>query len=301
MGSIFKKELNQFFSNLTGYIAIILFLLINAVFLFILQDSSIFEFGYASLDKFFELAPWILMFLVPAITMRSLSDEFRAGTFEILKTKPLSAWQIVLGKYYSILVVLLLAILPTIIYIVTIKALSNGGRIEWDELLTFNSLIFTFVAFVVIMVIGFFIGKRKKAQTGLLISCVLLLVLIIIRILSVIYGNIDTGGILGSYIGLFLLAAVFAAIGLCCSGFTNNAVVAFLISAFGCLILYFGFNALSKLPFFANGLDYYIEMLGIDFHYRSISRGVLDSRDLVYFLSVIFIFLLATVKNLHKK
>jgi len=240
MWSIFKKELNQFFSNLTGYIAIILFLLINGIFLFVLPDSSIFEFGYASLDKFFELAPWIFMFLVPAITMRALADEFKAGTFEILKTKPLSSWQIVLGKYFSILVVLLLAILPSVIYIVTIKALSAQG-------------------------------------------------------------GIDSGGITGSYIGLFLLAAVFAAISLCCSGFTSNAVVAFLISAFCCLVLYFGFNALSKMPFFVNGIDYYIEMLGIDFHYRSISRGVLDSRDLVYFMSVIFIFLLATVKNLHKK
>jgi ABC-2 type transport system permease protein len=238
--SICKKELNQFFSSLTGYIAIVLFLLINGVFLFVLSDSSIFEFGYASMDKFFELAPWILMFLVPAITMRSLSDEFKAGTFEILKTKPLSSWQIVLGKYFSILIVLLLAILPTLIYIVTIKALSTQG-------------------------------------------------------------GIDSGGILGSYIGLFFLVAVFAAIGLCCSGFTNNAVVAFLISTFSCLVLYFGFNALSRLPFFANGMDYYVEMLGIDFHYRSTSRGVLDSRDLVYFISMIFVFLLTTVKNLYKK
>jgi ABC-2 type transport system permease protein len=240
MWSICKKELNQFFSNLTGYIAIILFLLINGVFLFMLSDSSIFEFGYASLDKFFELAPWILMFLVPAITMRLLSDEFKAGTFEILKSKPLSSRQIVLGKYFSILIVLLLAILPTVIYIITIKFLSAQG-------------------------------------------------------------GVDSGGILGSYIGLFLLAALFAAIGLCGSGFTGNAVVAFLISAFACLILFFGFNALSKLPFFANGFDYYIEMVGIDFHYHSISRGVLDSRDMVYFASVIFMFLLVTVKNLHKK
>jgi len=114
-------------------------------------------------------------------------------------------------------------------------------------------------------------------------------------------GGIDSGGISGSYIGLLMLIAVFAAIGLCCSGFTSNAVVAFLISTFGCLVLYFAFNALSKLPFFANGADYYIEMLGIDFHYRSISRGVIDSRDMIYFLSIIFLFLLITVKNLHKK
>lgn len=240
MWSICKKELNQFFSNLTGYIAIILFLLINGIFLFILPASSIFDYGYATLDKFFELAPWVLLFLVPAITMRSLSDEFKAGTFEILKTKPLTSVQIVLGKYWAILLVLLFVIVPTFIYIVTIKTLSASG-------------------------------------------------------------NIDTGGITGSYIGLFLLAATFAAISLCCSSFTSNAVVAFLISAFVCLILYFGFNAISHLPVFQGNADYYIEMLGIDFHYQSISRGVLDSRDIIYFASIIFLSLLITVKNLHKK
>ena len=240
MWSICTKELQQFFSNLTGYIAIILFLIVNGLFLFVLKDSNIFDFGYATLDKFFELAPWILLFLIPALTMRTLSDEFKGGTFEILQTKPLTKWQIVLGKYFSILIVLLFVILPTFIYIFTIKKLS-------------------------------------------------------------VQGTIDGGGITGSYIGLFFLAAVFAAISLCCSGFTNNAVVAFLISVFGCLVLFFGFNALSKLSFFTNGLDYYTEMLGIDFHYRSISRGILDSRDVIYFISVIFLFLLITVKNLYKK
>ena len=240
MWSICKKELHQFFSNLIGYIAITLFLLVNGLFLFVLKDSNIFDFGYATLDKFFELAPWILLFLVPAITMRTLSDEFKGGTFEILQTKPLTKWQIVLGKYFSILLVLLFVIIPTFIYVFTIKKLSVSG-------------------------------------------------------------GIDGGGIMGSYIGLFFLASVFAAISLCCSGLTNNAVVAFLISVFGCLILFFGFSALSKLSFFENGLDYYVEMLGIDFHYRSISRGVLDSRDVVYFISIIFLFLLITVKSLYKK
>ncbi len=240
MWSICKKDLQQFFSNLTGYIAILLFLLVNGLFLFVLKDSNIFDFGYATLDKFFDLAPWVLLFLVPAITMRSLSDEFRTGTFELLLTRPLTKWQIIGGKYLSILAVLLFVIVPTFLYIITIKTLS-------------------------------------------------------------VHGSIDAGGITGSYIGLFLLGAVFTAIGLCCSGFTNNAVVAFLVSSFVCLLAYFGFNALSRLPFFVNGPDYYIEMLGIDFHYRSISRGVLDSRDLVYFASIVFLFLLITVKNLHKK
>src|SRR5438477_2980971 len=122
MFSICKKELHQFFSNLTGYIAITLFLLVNGLFLFVLKDSNIFDFGYASLDKFFELAPWILLFLVPAITMRTLSDEFKGGTFEVLQTKPLSSWKIVGGKYLSVLIVALFAIIPTFIYVVTIQS-----------------------------------------------------------------------------------------------------------------------------------------------------------------------------------
>jgi ABC-2 type transport system permease protein len=217
-----------------------LFLLVTGLFLFVLKDSNIFDFGYATLDKFFELAPWILLFLIPAITMRTLAEEFKTGTFELLQTRPLTRWQVVLGKYFSILIVLVFVIIPTFIYIITIKELSAQG-------------------------------------------------------------SIDTGGITGSYIGLFFLAAVFSAIGVCCSSFTNNAVVSFLLSAFSCLVLYFGFNAISKLPVFQGGADYYMEMLGIDFHYSSISRGVLDSRDIIYFLSIIFLFLLITVKNLHKR
>ncbi len=124
--------------------------------------------------------------------------------------------------------------------------------------------------------------------------------IITIKTLSV-SGNIDSGGIAGSYLGLLMLGAVFAAISICCSSFTNNAVVCFLVSAFVCLNLYFGFNAISKLPMFQGSADYYIEMLGIDFHYRSISRGVLDTRDLLYFASIIFLFLLITVKNLRNK
>ena len=240
MYSICIKELNRFFSNLTGYIAIILFLLVCGVFLFLLPESSILNNNYASLSSFFEIAPWVLMFLIPAITMHTLSDEFKTGTFELLKTKPLTAFQIIWGKYVAVLIVLVFVIVPTVLYILTIKVLAT--------------------------------------QAGF-----------------------DAGGLAGSYVGLFLLAAVFAAVCLCCSSFTNNAVVAFLISSFFCLILYYGFNALSKLPFFTGGADYYIEMLGIDFHYRSISRGVIDSRDVVYFLSLIFLSLLITVKKISRK
>ena len=233
MWSICKKETGQFFSSLTGYLAIILFLLINGIFLFVLKDSNIFDFGYASLDGFFDLAPWVLLFLIPAITMRSFSDEFKSGTFEILRTKPLTAGQIVYGKYLSVLLIILFSLLPTILYVFTIQALSTTG-------------------------------------------------------------HIDTGGITGSFCGLFLLASVFAAISICAGSFTSNAIVSFLISATACLLLYFGFTAISSIPVFAGNMDYYIEMCGIDFHYRSISRGVIDSRDVVYFISMIFLFLTIT-------
>jgi len=240
MISIAKKEFYQFFSSLTGYITIILFLLVNAIYLFVLKDSNIFDFGYATLSSFFDLAPWVFIFLIPALGMRSFADEFKSGTFEILKTSPLTKWQIVGGKYAAILAVIINALIPTFLYIITIHSLSSSG-------------------------------------------------------------GIDSGAITGSYIGLFFLASVFAAITLWCSSLTSNAVIAFLLSAFACIVLYFGFSAISKLPVFSGNADYYIEMIGIDFHYQSISRGVLDTRDIVYFLSVIFLFLFSTQKILIKK
>jgi ABC-2 type transport system permease protein len=240
MWPVCKKEFRQFFSSLTGYIAIVVFLLLNGLFLFVFPDTNILDFGYATLDKFFELAPWILLLLVPAITMRTFAEEFKGGTFEILQTKPLSRWQVVGGKYFGSLLVVLIAILPTLIYIFTILRLSETG-------------------------------------------------------------SIDTGAIIGSYIGLIFLVAVFVAIGIFCSSFTNNAVVAFIVSAFVCFILYSGFNAISRIPALEAGADYYVEMAGIDFHYRSVSRGVLDSRDIIYFLSMIGFFLVFTGRNLLKR
>lgn len=239
MWSVCKKELRQFFSSLTGYIAIIVFLLVNGLMLFFFQDN-IFDFGYATLDRFFQLAPWILLLLIPAITMRSFAEEFKTGTFEILQTRPLSRAQIVRGKYLGSLVVVMIALLPTIIYIVSIQKLSSGG-------------------------------------------------------------GIDMGATIGAYIGLFFLAAVFTSICICCSSFTNNAVVAFIAGVIGCALLYYGFNAISKLPALGNGADYYVEMAGIDFHYRSISRGLVDVRDIIYFLSLIFLFLAITSRNILKR
>jgi ABC-2 type transport system permease protein len=239
MFSVCKKELRQYFSSLTGYIAIIVFLLVNGLVLFVFENN-IFDFGYATLDRFFQLAPWILLLLIPAITMRSFADEFRTGTYEILQTRPLSRAQVIGGKYLGSLLVVLIALIPTIVYIFSIQRLSSNE-------------------------------------------------------------GIDTGAAIGSYIGLFFLAAVFTAIGICCSSFTNNAVVAFITSGVASALLYYGFSAISHLPALANGADYYVEMAGIDFHYRSISRGLIDGRDIIYFGSVIFLFLTITNRNLLKR
>lgn len=240
MWMICKKEWVQFFSSLTGYIAIIIFLLLNGLFLFVFPDTSLLDFGYASLNGFFDLAPWLLLFLVPTVTMRSLADEYKAGTFEILKTLPLTPAKIIWGKFFGALFIIIAALLPTILYSISIQQLSSSG-------------------------------------------------------------GIDMGGTIGSYIGLVLLAAVFTAVGICTSSFTNNTVVAFITGAFLCFILYSGFDAISKLPLFKGNLDYYIEMIGINFHYKNISRGVIDTRDVIYFAVTIALFLLVTQRNLVKK
>ena len=207
--------------------------------LFVFKDN-ILEFGYATLDRFFQLAPWILLLLIPAITMRSFAEEFKAGTFEILQTRPLSRWQIVFGKYFGSFIVVIIALVPTIIYFFSVQALSSGE-------------------------------------------------------------GIDTGATVGSYIGLVFLAAVFTAIGICASSFTSNAVVAFIFSLIACTLFYYGFSAISQLPGLSGSADYYVEMIGIDFHYRSISRGVIDSRDVLYFLSIVGLFLAVTNRNLLKR
>lgn len=239
MWSVCKKELRQFFSSLTGYIAVIVFLVVNGLALFVFEDN-IFDFGYATLDRFFQLAPWVLLLLIPAITMRSFAEEFKTGTFEILQTRPLTRWQIIIGKYTGSLLVVCIALLPTLVYILSIQRLSTGE-------------------------------------------------------------GLDTGATIGSYIGLFFLASVFTAICICCSSFTNNSVVAFIAGLMGCALLYYGFSAVSKLPALANGMDYYVEMIGIDFHYRSISRGLIDTRDVVYFITTVLLFFAITYRNLSKR
>ncbi|MBX9783469.1 MAG: ABC transporter permease subunit [Chitinophagaceae bacterium] len=241
MWAICKKEFRQYFSNLTGYITIILFLLLNGLFLFVFSSFNILDFGYASLDNFFTLAPFVLLLLIPAVTMRLLPDEWKSGTMELLQTKPLTASQIVNGKYAAALLVVLMALIPTFVYVFSISSLAEEGTMP------------------------------------------------------------DTGGLTGSYIGLLFLSAGFTSISICTGSFTSNSVVAFLLSAFFCFALYSGFDALSSLKVFESGADYYLQQPGMSSHYRSLSRGVIDVRDVIYFLSLIFFFLFLTIQRVKKK
>lgn len=237
---ICKKEWNQFFSSITAYVALIIFLLLNGLFLFVFPDSSMLNFGYATLTPFFDFVPWVLLFLIPTITMRSLADEYKSGTFELLKTWPIKPAALVFGKFLGAFLIIIAALIPTLVYALSLQHLSSSG-------------------------------------------------------------GLDIGATIGSYIGLLLLSGAFISIGLAASSFTNNTVVAFIAGAFVCFMLYIGFDALSKLPIFSGTLDYYIEMLGINFHYQSVSRGVIDTRDLVYFFVIIFFFLFITQKNIIQR
>lgn len=234
MYSIFKKEINVFFSSLIGYISLLVFLIATGLIVWVFPDTSVLDYGYAGLDTLFMSAPWIFMFLIPAISMRSFSEEINLGTFEILVTKPLSDFQIILGKYLAVLVLVIFSICPTLIYFYSVYQLGSP------------------------------------------------------------VGSIDTGATWGSYIGLLFLGAVFVAIGIFASSLTKNQIVAFILSVFLCFFFFIAFESLSQLSFFyANG-DNIIAWLGINYHYLSISRGVVDSRDVVYFISLIALFLALT-------
>lgn len=241
MYSVYIKELNAFFSSLIGYISILLFILVIGFFLWLDPGSNILTDGYATLDKFFIMTPWVIMFLIPALTMRSFADEFKSGTIEILSTLPISEYNIVVGKFLASFSLVLISLIPSVLYIFTISQL------------------------------------------------------------SVIKGNIDSGGIIGSYIGLLFLNAAFTAVGLFCSSLTTNQVIAFLIAVFVNFILFTGFESLSQISAFNNGLDYIISQIGMQFHYNSISRGALDSRDIIYFLSIVILFILATKLSIEKR
>ncbi len=232
MLALILKEIRGFLGSLIGHIVLVVFLLVTGLFLWVFPDN-ILDTGYADLGPLFVIAPWVFLFLVPAVTMRSFSEEKRTGTIEFLLTKPLTELQVVSAKYIASVVLMVLALLPTLIYWATLHEL------------------------------------------------------------AVPKGNLDTGGIIGSYIGLLLLASCFASIGIFASALTDSQIVAFLIAVFLCFFLYLGFDLIASFEAFG-ALEGPIQSIGIQAHYVSMSRGVIDLRDVLYFLGVITIFLLFT-------
>lgn len=233
MLSILIKEISSFFSSLTAYISMAVFLLLTGLFLWVFPDSSILDYGYAGLDSFFNIAPYLFMFLIPAITMRSLAEEQRDGTFELLVTRPLSDWQIVFGKFLACLLVVVITLISTGIYYISVYQL----------------------------------GITK--------------------------GNIDTGAVIGSYLGLVLLGAAFTSIGLFTSSLGKNQIIAFILAVFLCFFTFSAFDSISRITSLQD-FESFLNYLGIVEHYQSISRGVLDSRDFIFFLSFSALFLLLT-------
>jgi ABC-2 type transport system permease protein len=232
MRALIGKEIRGFLGSLIGHIVIVVFLLITGLFLWVFPDN-ILDLGYADLGPLFFLAPWVFLFLVPAVTMRSFSEERRTGTIELLLTKPITEFKLVFGKYIAAVVLVLLALLPTLVYYWSVGTLALP---EW---------------------------------------------------------NIDTGGTWGSYLGLFFLASCFTAIGIFSSSITDSQIVAFLIGVFLCFALFMGFELLSSFDA-VGGLEGPLKNVGIQQHYASMSRGVIDLRDVLYFGGVIMIFLLLT-------
>ena len=239
MFAILKKELNLFFATPIGYLVIAIFLLINGLFLWVFKgDFNILNAGFADLNSFFFIAPWFFIFMIPAITMRTFSDEIRLGTIEIIKTKPISSWDIIIGKYLGSLLLIVFVLLPTFTYVYTVAQLAETPE------------------------------------------------------------NLDYGSIIGSYFGLLFIASAITAIGMFTSTLSNNQIVAFIIGLALSFFMFYGFEAIDQI---INSGAYGIEQFGLYSHFINIGRGVIDTKDLIYFISVTFFFLLITKTNFDQK
>lgn len=233
MVHVLSKEFNSFLNSLIAYVVIGVFLTAIGLLMWVFPETSVLEYGYADMETLFTLGPYVFIFLIPAITMRSFAEESKGGTLELLLTKPLSDWDIIIGKFLACFFLFLLSIIPTLIYYLSVYALGNPE------------------------------------------------------------GNIDTPGVMGSYTGLVLLGATFCAIGIFSSSVTNNQIVSFIVAAFLCYFLFAGFESLSLLNVWSEQ-SLFIKELGLVYHYEALSKGLIDSRNLVYFGSVITLMLLIT-------
>jgi ABC-2 type transport system permease protein len=250
--TICKKEIASFFNSLVAYIVLAVFLTGAGLFFWIFE-GNVLQSGRAEMTNLFFIAPWMFLFLIPAITMRSFSEELKTGTFEFLSTKPVTDWQIILGKYLGACFLVMLALVPTIVYYFTLWTLAAPSEIEGREMELASSLI-------------------------------------------------DNGPIIGAYLGLIGLGAAFAAIGILCSAITDNQVVSFISAAFLCFFFYFGFSFVSDLSLFRS-INSAVAAIGILDHFESISLGVVDTRDVLYFITLISVALMLTrvVLTLRKK
>lgn len=239
MWAIFRKEINQFFSSPIAYIIMAVFLTAIGLMLWVFPDMSLLENGYADMGTFFYLTPYVMLFLVPAITMRSIADEVRTGTLEWLLTKPVSRWRIVGGKFLASWVLVVLTILPTVLYYITLYQLGSP------------------------------------------------------------VGNIDSAAVVGSYIGLALLAGVFVAIGLWASSLNDNQVVAFVLGVFFCFLLYVGLSSIAGIGALGS-LGYYFSYIALDEQYQALGKGLIDSRNVVYLVTLMVFFLLITANRLRR-
>lgn len=221
---VLAKEFNSFLNSLIAYVVIGVFLTGIGLLMWVFPETSVLDYGYADMDTLFSLGPYVFIFLIPAITMRSFAEEHKSGTMELLLTKPLTDWDIVLGKFLACFLLVLFALIPTVIYYFSISALGNPP------------------------------------------------------------GNIDTPGVIGSYIGLSLLAGVFCAVGIVASSITSNQIVAFILAAFLCFLIFSGFESVSTLDVWSSN-TLLIKQFGILYHYDALSKGLIDSRDVIYFVS----------------
>lgn len=240
MFALFSKEIKSFFTSILGYVIIGLFLVLTGIFVWVLK-GNVMSVGRSTLQNMFDLAPWIFLFLIPAITMRMIAEERKSGTMELLLTQPISDTQLILGKFFACEALLVIALLPTLIYFWSVWSLGMPD------------------------------------------------------------GKIDVGATWCSYLGLFLLGTIFVSIGLFASSITKNQIVAFLLAALFCFLMHFGFNFIYDLDFLGSA-GYVVKKIGIEHHYSYISMGVIDTRDLIYYITVSFLFLLgARISLLSRK
>ncbi len=233
MFSIYRKEITGFLNSLIAYLVMIVFITFIGLFMWVFPDSNIMDYGFADMESLFTFGPIAYLLLIPAITMRTFAEEKKDGTIELLMTKPLTDWQIILGKYFASFSLVVFALVPTLIYYFSVYTLGSP------------------------------------------------------------IGNIDSAAVFSSYIGLLLLGGVYTSIGILSSAITSNQIFSFIISLIVCYFFYDGISRMASLDLW-EGSRNFLSQFSLSYHYEALSKGVLDSRNLIYFISITLIMLIST-------